>query len=243
MLSIFGSSGRLLLRSTTTMPTTASSVFRSSSVLFPLSRTRLATTAITINSISSLRRFTTTPHRSAIEPPRLSPEETIRLQQQAEKEAKIKRAKDHAQRILAKVPARFRPHAEKLLTEPGSFVFCFLILHELSAVLPLFALFWLFQYLDWAPPLPDNLIEKGTEFFSKAVEPEKIPAGAAGAKYLAQGATAYILVKFLLPVRIPLCLLATPWLVRRTIDPIKEVFRLRRAIKAHKQGPKLRRPS
>lgn len=142
-----------------------------------------------------LRTFTSSSQSRAIEPPRLSPEETIRLQEESEKQKKAQKAKDQAARILEKVPARFRPHAQKLLAEPGSFIVCFLLLHEISAVAPLFGFFWLFQYLDWAPPLPEDLMQKGIEFFSNAVEPDKIPAGAAGIKYITQGASAYILVK------------------------------------------------
>lgn len=56
-----------------------------------------------------------------------------------------------ADRILARLPAPLRRYTTRLRGAPVSHVVAFLVLHELTAVVPLLALFGLFHYTDLVP--------------------------------------------------------------------------------------------
>ncbi|PWN39783.1 seryl-tRNA synthetase [Ceraceosorus guamensis] len=69
-----------------------------------------------------------------------------------------------ASSILARSIARVREAAARSGTDPGSMVISFLILHELSAIIPLLIIFWILAFfgagktvLDWL--LPANAVE------------------------------------------------------------------------------------
>ncbi|KAI1376612.1 hypothetical protein F4677DRAFT_459756 [Hypoxylon crocopeplum] len=49
------------------------------------------------------------------------------------------------------VPARLRPYLARLRSAPLSHVAAFLVLHEITAIAPLFGLAWTFHRLDWVP--------------------------------------------------------------------------------------------
>lgn len=54
-------------------------------------------------------------------------------------------------RITSKLPRPLRKYTAGLRNAPVSHVISFLILHELTAIVPLFALFGLFHYTDYVP--------------------------------------------------------------------------------------------
>ncbi|PFH60089.1 hypothetical protein XA68_11477 [Ophiocordyceps unilateralis] len=54
-------------------------------------------------------------------------------------------------RLASKLPARWQKHATRLRNAPVSHVAAFLILHEITAVVPLLALFALFHYTAVVP--------------------------------------------------------------------------------------------
>jgi len=54
-------------------------------------------------------------------------------------------------KIISRLPAFLRPSAAKLRAAPVSHAVAFLILHEITAVVPLFALFALFHYTTYVP--------------------------------------------------------------------------------------------
>lgn len=56
-----------------------------------------------------------------------------------------------ADRILSHLPASLQKYTTRLRSAPVSHVVAFLVLHELTAVVPLFALFGLFHYTDFVP--------------------------------------------------------------------------------------------
>lgn len=56
-----------------------------------------------------------------------------------------------ADRILARLPAPLQRYTTRLRGAPVSHVVAFLVLHELTAVVPLFALFGLFHYTNLVP--------------------------------------------------------------------------------------------
>ncbi|KAI0381887.1 hypothetical protein F5Y04DRAFT_61783 [Hypomontagnella monticulosa] len=55
------------------------------------------------------------------------------------------------QRATRWVPKRLHPYLARLRSAPVSHVFAFLVLHEATAILPLFGLAYLFHAMDWVP--------------------------------------------------------------------------------------------
>ncbi|KAK9495355.1 hypothetical protein V1508DRAFT_395235 [Lipomyces doorenjongii] len=155
-------------------------------------------------------------------------EKAIRVKPTAEEVSE--KSRQRMKRILDKLPASMRPHAERLMNAPGSYVFTFLLIHEVTAVAPLFGLMWLFQVTDWMPPLPEGLMEAGKEFYSKAIPQDSLPEGSESAtKLILQGATAFAIVKMILPLRVAFSLLITPWFARLSVIPL--VNRMQKTIK------------
>ncbi|KAI2641535.1 hypothetical protein GGS26DRAFT_7291 [Hypomontagnella submonticulosa] len=62
-----------------------------------------------------------------------------------------KRADAILERAARWVPKRLQPSLARLRSAPVSHVFAFLVLHEATAVLPLFGLAYLFHTMDWVP--------------------------------------------------------------------------------------------
>ncbi|KAK0626406.1 hypothetical protein B0T14DRAFT_390630, partial [Immersiella caudata] len=56
-----------------------------------------------------------------------------------------------AQRILSRLPPSLQKYTSRLRNAPLSHVVAFLILHEITAVVPLFALFGIFHYTELIP--------------------------------------------------------------------------------------------
>ena len=72
-------------------------------------------------------------------------------------------------KLLNKVPPFFRSYVSKFARAPAANTFSLLLLHEVTAVIPLFGLLYLFHYSDWTPPLSDELLEMGQSVFAKMV--------------------------------------------------------------------------
>jgi Hypothetical protein FLILHELTA len=158
------------------------------------------------------------------------------------------------QKFNNRLPAFLRGYTTPLLGAPATHITSFLILHELTAVLPLFGLFAVFHYSGWTPLLSageDNALNEAIQRFGKwmtkkgwvgseDVEAAKtasttIEDGAGistqqkGAQLVLQFAAAYVATKALLPLRIVASVWATPWFARVLLGPVgrgvKGVFR------------------
>ena len=78
------------------------------------------------------------------------------------------------QRLNARLPRFLHRYTTPLLTAPVTHIMSFLLLHEVTAVLPLFALAGLFHYSQWMPPfisegkwVADGVEKFGTWFRKK----------------------------------------------------------------------------
>lgn len=119
----------------------------------------------------------------------------------------------------------------------------FLILHEITAIVPLFGLVAAFHYGNWMPDLAsgsggNNAFDEGTARFGRwlrkkgwvdesdvsvVAEHEVTTATTgkegAGVRLVLEFATAYAITKALLPVRIAASAFATPWFARIILNP------------------------
>ncbi|KAI5780842.1 hypothetical protein EDC01DRAFT_667414 [Geopyxis carbonaria] len=139
-----------------------------------------------------------------------------------------KSSSSRVEQIAARLPKSLRPYATRFAHSPGSHLTSFLILHEITAILPLGGLFWVIHKTQWSPPgLPGEWVQQGMERWGNYTRKKgwEMFKGEKGARMLLELATAFAVVKALLPVRIGLSLWATPWFARLLIVPITSIFR------------------
>jgi len=176
-----------------------------------------------------------------------------------EQQAAVRRRFD---RFIERSPRFLRPSLTGLRKAPVSHIVAFVILHELTAVVPLFGLAGAFHYWRWLPPSfaegawVSGGMEKFARYFRKkgwiserdereveqqrsygdAGSPESRPtalewfnAREDATRWVLEFATAYAVVKVLLPVRIIVSVWGSPWFARWAIIPIgnatRSVFR------------------
>lgn len=152
-------------------------------------------------------------------------------------------------RINARLPRFLHRFTIPLKSAPVSHITAFLILHEITAVVPLFGFAAAFHYFDWLPSsLVDSaVVREGSEKFGRYLrkkgwvgqESEDREGSGAEELYAAEGkyqgeegvkvvleiATAYALTKALLPLRLVASVWATPWFARWTFVPVVGVAR------------------
>lgn len=154
----------------------------------------------------------------------------------------------HDLRILL-VPRGLQTYLLPLRSAPITHVTAFLILHEITAVVPLVGLAAIFHYGNW---LPSSLaegawVQQGVERFgryfrkkgwieeeaeaeaeeeikSKGGEQDLVLRGGA-MKLLVEVGTAWAITKALLPLRLLVSMWATPWFARVFLAPFANVFK------------------
>ncbi|KAL1970778.1 hypothetical protein VTN77DRAFT_2612 [Rasamsonia byssochlamydoides] len=156
-------------------------------------------------------------------------------------------ARSRLQRLNARLPSFLQRYTTPLLGAPVTHITSFLILHEITAVVPLFALVAGFHYGGWMPDLTtgdggafDDGVKRFGRWLKKKgwVEGDDVEAAAAaatadggqdqaaatekhkGVRLVLEFATAYAITKALLPVRIAVSVWATPWFARVFVGPI-----------------------
>jgi hypothetical protein len=155
----------------------------------------------------------------------------------------------HASRISrleSRLPAFLRRYTLPLRSAPVSHITAFLLLHEITAVVPLFGLTAAFHYFDWLPPwiAEGAVVKSGVEKFGKYmrrkgwIDDGEVPGadakngrlggragkwwgrGEDGVRLVVEVATAYAVTKLLLPVRLVFSVWATPGFARWTVLPV-----------------------
>lgn len=190
------------------------------------------------------------------------------------------------ERILRRTPRFLRPTLSALHNAPLTHITAFLILHELTAVIPILGLAGAFHYFQWLPPFfaEGKWVVVGVEKFgnyfrrkgwiesgdkkeamklveggeANAVEePERGKGlvskwlrrgdvgtgqvedrkrekgvvsrwwgrGEVGTRLVVEIATAYAVVKVLLPLRLVVSIWATPWFARWTVVPVNNMIK------------------
>ncbi|EGD88308.1 hypothetical protein H112_04793 [Trichophyton rubrum D6] len=147
------------------------------------------------------------------------------------------------------LPKFLRSYTTPLFNAPVTHITSFLILHELTAVIPLFGLVGVFHYGGWLPSLGNSNgtspVDEGVRKFGKWLrkrgwvqDVEDMSAMNKGAirvednaseltakdrqglRLILEFATAYAITKALLPVRIAWSVWATPWFARTVVGPV-----------------------
>ncbi|KAK5759101.1 hypothetical protein LTS12_010709 [Elasticomyces elasticus] len=147
-------------------------------------------------------------------------------------------------RIEARLPKFLHRYTTPLRNAPVSHISAFLILHELTAIVPLFGLAALFHYTNYLPPLisEGKWVAEGTEKFGRYLrrkgwisqaDEDKAEGrsgkwfgrGEGGVRIVVELATAYAITKALLPVRLVLSVWGTPWFARWSVLPVSNLMK------------------
>ncbi|GES65712.1 hypothetical protein AFLA70_29g004690 [Aspergillus terreus] len=152
-------------------------------------------------------------------------------------------AQSRLRRLNDRLPRFLRSYTTPLIGAPGTHITSFLILHELTAIVPLFGLVAAFHYGNWLPDLTSSTaFEEGTRRFGRwlrkkgwieeEVDMATVTADGSttehthgdrekqGVRPVLEFATAYAVTKALLPIRIAASVWATPWFARVVLSPL-----------------------
>ncbi|KAJ5182955.1 hypothetical protein N7492_000571 [Penicillium capsulatum] len=152
-------------------------------------------------------------------------------------------------RVNARLPRFLRTYTTPLLGAPVTHITSFLILHEITAVVPVFGLVAAFHYGSWMPDLSSgsgesNAFDEGTARFGRwlrnkgwvddsdvstvaehDVQIDGPKKDRAGVQLVLEFATAYAVTKALLPLRLAASVWATPWFARIVVGPTTNAAR------------------
>lgn len=152
-----------------------------------------------------------------------------------------KDSRSRLRRLNDRLPPFLRAYTTPLLGAPVTHITSFLILHEITAILPLFGLVGAFHYGNWMPDLASGgALDEGTQRFGRwlrkkgwvedadvnvVVTDSSATEGDTkrerkGARLVLEFATAYALTKALLPLRVATSVWATPWFARSVLGPL-----------------------
>lgn len=150
-------------------------------------------------------------------------------------------------RLNDRLPKFLRSYTAPLLGAPVSHIASFLILHEITAIVPLFGLVAAFHYGGWMPDLTtgdgDGAFDEGVRRFGRWLRKKgwvddtdvesvgavgesasttirTTAAERKGVRLVLEFATAYAITKALLPVRIIASVCTTPWFARVVVGPV-----------------------
>lgn len=181
----------------------------------------------------------------------------------ASEHPQVKSPASRFDRFIAKTPTKFlRSRLQALRSAPLTHITAFLLLHELTAIIPLFGLASAFHYYEWLPPYfaEGAWVLKGVTMFGNyfrkkgwidSKDAEKAAAlakqeraeevegpkakgildfgkwwnrGEGGTRLVIEFATAYAIVKALMPIRIVISIWGAPWFAKWTVIPVQRAF-------------------
>ncbi|KZF20316.1 hypothetical protein L228DRAFT_249983 [Xylona heveae TC161] len=153
------------------------------------------------------------------------------------------RAKSRVDRLFSRFPRFLHKYIDPLRSAPVSHITSFLILHELTAIVPLVGLAATFHYTNYLPPYVSegkwvsDGVEKFGGYFRKkgwlgdvgddgkrTFRDRWWGRGEGGVRIVVEVATAYAITKALLPIRLIISASATPWFARIAVLPITTRF-------------------
>ncbi|KAI9722932.1 MAG: hypothetical protein M1812_001381 [Candelaria pacifica] len=155
-------------------------------------------------------------------------------------QAEANRSRSRANRIISRLPKFLQKYTAPLINAPLTHVTSFLLLHELTAVVPLLALAGIFHYTQWLPPfisegkwVADGVEKFGRWFRKKGWLGDEEKArrtrwwgkGEGGVRLVVELATAYAITKALLPLRLVFSVSATPWFARIAVVPLTSAMK------------------
>ncbi|KAJ1857651.1 hypothetical protein GGH12_001449 [Coemansia sp. RSA 1822] len=127
----------------------------------------------------------------------------------------------------------WRTYVDRFRDRPASHITAFAVLHEITAIAPLAAVYYALSY--YQPPLifPARILEEGNRYINKLRTYVGLKQLDADSPVLVHLATSYAIIKALAPVRIAASLALTPWTAKWCIVPVaKTIETLSKAVRS-----------
>ncbi|PRP80644.1 hypothetical protein PROFUN_10699 [Planoprotostelium fungivorum] len=119
----------------------------------------------------------------------------------------------------------WRKHAHQFRDKPASYLLSFAILHEVTAVLPLPIVYYTLKWTHTSIPIPQGMIEQQNAVVSRVRKYYGYEPLDPSSRTMINMATAYAVVKLIMPLRVGVCLAATPWTATSIMTPIYNTFK------------------
>lgn len=146
-------------------------------------------------------------------------------------------APSRVSRLESRLPRFLQRIVTPLRNAPVSHITAFIVLHEITAIVPIFALAGAFHYTNWLPPYISewkwahegmqrygNWMRKRGWISDDTKKGRWWGRGEGGMKIVVEVATAYAITKALMPLRLMFSVWASPWFARWAILPITNRF-------------------
>lgn len=137
-------------------------------------------------------------------------------------------SRNTAAKIASRIPKFLRPYTTDFMHAPISHVTAFIVLHELTAIVPLIGLWYVFhQHHEWIPmDLPTWALDKGMAVIDKGLDKWDFSdySVTEKAKFIMEGTYAYAITKALFPFRLMFSVSMMPWFARWFVVPITRAF-------------------
>lgn len=149
-------------------------------------------------------------------------------------------------RIIKAIPKFLHPYTTRFVNAPFSHVTAFLILHELTAIVPLVSIWYVLHKYHISIPLdlPSWAIDKGTKIIDSSLASFDFSGFTINDKFnfIMEGAYSYVIVKFLLPVRLIFSLSLMPWFAKTFVIPFTTIFKKKKPEKENLKLKKVDKP-
>ncbi|KAI5953913.1 hypothetical protein CANMA_004752 [Candida margitis] len=129
--------------------------------------------------------------------------------------------------ILKRVPKFLRNYTAKFVNAPLSHLIAFVVLHEITAIVPLIGIwYYLHQHPGFIPlDLPQWALTKGAKVIDSAMGQFDWSFNTSDKlSVIMEGAYAFTIVKLFLPLRIIISLWGMPWFAKWFVLPITNLF-------------------
>ncbi|KXN67329.1 hypothetical protein CONCODRAFT_80215 [Conidiobolus coronatus NRRL 28638] len=114
----------------------------------------------------------------------------------------------------------FKEIVQNLKKSPSSHLISFLILHELTAFLPVLIIFLILNQIDYEVNIDSEYLEQGKKYANYFIKKLGLEESENVLKYTLNLTAAYAMVKLALPIRLAACVALTPAFANRVIQPI-----------------------
>ncbi|KAJ1882921.1 hypothetical protein LPJ66_011088 [Kickxella alabastrina] len=125
----------------------------------------------------------------------------------------------------------WRKHLHAFKDRPASHITTFAVLHEITAIAPLFSVYYALDYFEPKVPVPQAVLEEGNRYVNRLRQYVGWEALATDSPVLLHLATSYAVVKAAAPLRIAASLAMTPWVARWcTVPVVRGIGKARAAV-------------
>ncbi|PVU88788.1 hypothetical protein BB559_005394 [Furculomyces boomerangus] len=118
----------------------------------------------------------------------------------------------------------WRKYKDGFKNRPGSHLTAFAILHEVTAIAPIFLIYYVLQEMDLEIPLSENVLKGGNRYINKLREVFGFEKLDEDSKVMVHLVASYGIVKAAMPLRIACCFALTPFVSRRFVEPISRLL-------------------